>query len=167
MKSIQWRIPLAFVLAPVLPWAVFAATMLFPDHGDAPDPGWSGLVHFVLAKALFDWEMASLLLGVPAYGLLRRRRAVTLGDCLVAGLMAALLVLVVGHVEFSWWLHAAGYPHTFDDQLTKFNGHLTLLGFAEAIRGGWLEFVKGVAVGACFWFIGLRRHGTGGVLATR
>ena len=143
---INWRVPVAFAVAPVLPCALYVAPGLvrYPD--------WTG------TRLLFAYEMAAaefltLLVAVPAYLILRRFRVIGLLDCLLAGFtIGALFSGVVLFVPSHAGLSAAdsGGP-------TVVNGHMSWHGVLVNLEGVAIFALLGASIGLVFWLVGIRR----------
>ncbi|MGN6229474.1 MAG: hypothetical protein ACTHNM_18760 [Dyella sp.] len=146
------KITLAFLAAILVPvglmggwylWGQFA--MFKPD-----DPYiWIRTGHFLILCALISAAFV-LVLGIPAYLLLRWRKAVRWWSTIASGFVLGAVPVAV----FSWPLRfSQGASATVDGVPTLVNGAPTL--------AGWLQYLESVAFfGACgaaaattFWLI--------------
>ncbi len=153
-----WRIILAFLIAPgaaALAFACLGAVVTSPPEG-APDTiGWIGIMTYLYA--LFGAYLPTLVLGVPAFLVLRRWLRPTLLNCALVGAAVAagpwLLMLPLASLP--------GYGQ-IGGQVPAINGRLTLWGWFLQVR--WIALVGGMGAlgGAMFWVISAARLPTMG-----
>lgn len=145
-----WRVAAAFVAAPtataiILAWAV-------PLYGGMPDRV-ERVANTAVVYALVGAYPTTLLFGVPAFLVLRRRLPPTaLGCSLVGAAVAALPWLLLG-------LHPA-----FDTGNSAIDGRATLIDGRTTLWGWfvWAQLVgtiagMGAVGGAVFWLVGAAR----------
>jgi len=135
-----WRVAFGFVAAPLVP----AALWMLPElWNGAPLASYGS---FVMLVAIYGAYPATILLGVPAYFVLRRRMRPLLVSLLLAGgLIAAApwpaLMLLLPNPQDAW----IGGCHTVVD------GKTTWCGYWEGVKFiGWI-FALGATGGVAFW----------------
>lgn len=154
MKQTNWRVPIAFLLAPVVPCALTAGTLA------ALSGNWSGAVFAMVMMTLVSL-VVSLALCVPAYVMLKRRGPIRLAHCLVAGACAALVFDLATHATTAYLLRDVGYSAGDSGGATFVDGSMTPHGVAVAARGLVADMIHGVAIAACFWGIAFWRREQG------
>jgi hypothetical protein len=135
-----WRVALGFLVAPLVP----AALWLLPGLLYGATAASYG--SFVILIAVYAAYPPTLLLGLPTYFVLRRwirPRFMTI--LLVAGLIAAVpwsaLLLMLPNPQDAW----TGACHTVVD------GRTTWCGYLEGMKFIGLVFGLGAIAGAVFW----------------
>ena len=138
-----WRILLAFALAPV-PAALAVACLAM---GDEPFGQAHRFASIVFLGLLFAGYPAVLLLGVPAFLLLRQKLRPTALNCgFVGAAIAALPCGLLGLFSVS--------NYSFDGRhwLVQ-QGHRTLWGWLEfGTTEGWIALI-GAVTGLVFWIV--------------
>ena len=141
----NWRVPAGFVLAPLVPCALYATAMGVIANQ------WSGFRFIVVAMVAVS-EALCLFVALPLFLVLRRFRPVTLRECVVAGVVITILMNVILLVVSG----GPGYSAGDSGGATVINGHLTGHGFGSAIVGTAAQSLLGAAIGLCFWAIAVR-----------
>lgn len=145
----RWRIILAFLIAPLVPSAA-AATVTLVDG--LPNGGY---LQWLVLVALIGGYPAALILGLPAFFILRSRLRprfmyVTFAGGLVAAAPWLLLVLFGPNPDMA----------TSGEHVTVVSGAKTLWGWLEGMRMIGGAFLLGLMGGAAFWFISMWRPST-------
>jgi hypothetical protein len=144
---INWRVPVAFAISPVLPCALLGVIgiILHPERTGA--------------RLLFAYEAAVaevliLLVAAPAYLILRRYRVIAVLECLLAGFaigaLASAIVLFAPRRHEGDFAADAGGP-------TVVNGHMTWHGVVSNLEGIAIFALLGTSIGLMFWLVGIRR----------
>jgi hypothetical protein len=141
-----WRVALGFLMAPLAPAALWLLPGLW--HGTPL----ASLRSLVMLVAMVGGYPAVVLLGVPAYFLLRRRlrpRLITVA--LAGGLIAA--------APWAAWLPLLPNPSdAWDSRCHRvIDGHTTLCGYVEDMQFIALVFGLGVIGGIAFWICAIWR----------
>lgn len=141
-----WRIALAFVIAPLVPSAMAAATTLFDGLPNGSYPQWVAL--FVL----FGGYPATLVFGLPAFLILRSRLQprflyVTFAGGLVAAIPWLLLVLFGSNPDMAM----------IGEHVTVRDGVKTAWGWIEGLKMVGGVFLWGLVGGSVFWFAAVWR----------
>ena len=141
-----WRVVLAFVLAPLVPAALVAATTLFDGSPNG------GYLTWLALFAVFGAYPATVLFGLPAFFLLRRRLKPRLASVvLVGGLVAAapwlLIVVFVPNPDSAM----------IGEHVTVNHGVKTIWGWIEGLKLVGGVFLLGLLGGIAFWFAALWR----------
>ena len=138
-----WRIMAAFLIAPIIPAALYAALLAGPWG-----PTYLGALKMV---AVFGAYPAAILFGVPAYLVLKRRvKPSFLSLCLVGGAVAAtpwLLLAVLSNHDYA----------TINNRVTVQNGHRTWFGWIETFKLVGQCFVLGTVGGAGVWMVAVSK----------
>lgn len=141
----NWRVPAGFVLAPLVPCALYATAM------SVIASQWSGFRFTVVAMVVVS-ETLCLFVALPIFFLLRRFRPIALLECVVTGVAITILVNVISLLVVG----RPGYSAGDSGGATVINGHLTGHGFGSAIVGTAVQSLLGAAIGLCFWIIAVR-----------
>jgi len=141
-----WRVALGFLMAPLVPAALWLLPGLW--YG-TPVASFGSQVMLVTFYGPYP---AIVLLGVPAYLLLRRRLSprlitVALAGGVIAAAPWAVLLLLLPHPTDAW----VGRCHTV------INGHTTWCGYLEGMKFIALVFGLGVIGGIVFWICAVWR----------
>ncbi|TRW15199.1 hypothetical protein [Glacieibacterium frigidum] len=130
-----WRVVLAFALAPAVPATVASATTLWDGHDNG---GWFGTWKLY---AVVGGYLPALLLGLPAWFVLRNRVAPGYGAAMLAGAIVAAL---------PWVLLAllAGNP----DNASQ-GGVVTVVDGTRTL-GGWIALLRSVGLIAALGALG-------------
>lgn len=139
-----WRLALAFMIVPGA--AAFAMAVQQPLYAGLPD-FWDRVVRTALINAVVGAYPAALVLGVPAYLLLRRRLRPTVLNCAAVGaVIAAIPWLLLGLLLSPDYAYSSGH-------VTHQNGQITLWGlFDLSVFTGWIGLL-GAGAGVLFWLI--------------
>lgn len=133
-----WRIPIGFLVAPIAPCYIGAMVLGDPDIQSA----WR-----IALLMIFVCWLVSFLVALPAYLVLQRSGYVSLAKAVAAGFLIALSVsLVVFLLPSGPGDYAGGSAGP-----TMVAGHLTALGWRNALEGSLATGGLGAAVGAVFW----------------
>ena len=141
----NWRVPAGFVLAPLVPCALYASAM------SVIASQWSGFRFIVVAMVVVS-EALCLFVALPICFLLRRFRPIALLECVVTGVAITIPVNVISLLVVG----GPGYSAGDSGGATVINGHLTGHGFGSAIVGTAVQSLLGTAIGLCFWIIAVR-----------
>ncbi len=137
---------IAFIIAPLAPSAAVATLTLFDG---VPNGGY---LQWVVLFALIGGYPATLVLGLPAYFVLRSRLAPRFGHVALAG----------GLVAVAPWLLLMLFAPTPDlvvrgEHILAQDGVKTVWGWLDGLRlVGWI-FLLGLFGGAAFWFAAVWR----------
>jgi hypothetical protein len=147
----NWRVPAGFVLAPLVPCALYATAVGVIANQ------WSGFRFIVVAMVTVS-EALCLFVALPLFLVLRRFRSIALLECVAAGVAITILVNVISLLVSG----GPGYSAGDSGGATVINGHLTGHGFMSAIVGTAVQSLLGAAIGLCFWIIAVRpvHHGS-------
>lgn len=148
-----WRVGIGLIFAPALA-ALLMAVFIPGFEGLPPDQRfWNS----ALLYAIFGAYPPTLLLGIPAYFILRRHLEPTFRNCSLVG--AALPVIVWGSISV---LPIAAESESVAGVATIRNGHRTLYGWELVGQNLLLLAAVGVAAGIAFRLIvvGWRRRST-------
>jgi hypothetical protein len=147
----KWRVPAGFVLAPIVPCALYATAV------SVIASQWSGFRFIVVAMVTVS-EALCFFVALPLFLVLRRFRPIALLECVVAGVAITILVNVISLLVSG----GPGYSAGDSGGATVINGHLTGHGFGSAIVGTAVQSLLGAAMGLCFWAIAVRpiHHGS-------
>jgi hypothetical protein len=145
MTTAAWRVPLGFLLSPVVPctcltWA-FAGT--------------SGQWGTIMVMVLACWAISAVF-AVPTYLFLRRFKRIAWVDCIIGGAMSALAFNLVGFALTQAVSGGRGYSASDAGGATVVDGHMTIHGLVSLAEGLLPQAMLGACIGACFWFIALR-----------
>ncbi len=149
-----WRIVAAFVLVPGL--AALIATLSVPLYAGLPslaDRIWRSTVVY----GLFGAYPAAIVLGIPAYFLLRRNFDPTLASCALTGAVVAAA---------PWaFLSMASTPDeaSIGGRATVINGSKTAFGWLTEAQFIGRIALLGALAGALFWAIAAAGSGAGKV----
>lgn len=141
----KWRVPAGFVLAPIVPCALYATAM------SVIASQWSGFRFIVVAMVTVS-EALCLFVALPLFLVLRRFRPIALLECVGAGVAITILVNVISLLVSG----GPGYSAGDGGGATIINGHLTAHGFGSATVGTAVQSLLGAAIGLCFWAIAVR-----------
>ena len=142
-----WRLALGFLLAPLVPAALLPG-ILYGEPLAIVEGG------YIVVAGLFFAYPPALLLGVPAYLLLRRRvRPSAVAVAIVGGLVAALPWLALGLLRL---VSSNPDPAWVGNCQTVLDGERTWCGYLEILKGTAqvtaLGFGLGLIGGLTFWF---------------
>jgi hypothetical protein len=138
------RLALAFIVAPGA--AALVMAILQPLYAGLPD-FWDRVFRTALINAVVGGYPAALILGVPAYLLLRKRLRPTILNCAAVGaVIAALPWLLLGLFFSPEYAYSNGH-------VTHQNSHITLWGlFDLSVLTGWIGLL-GAGAGVLLWLI--------------
>ena len=143
----NWRLPAAFLVSPVVPCALYAVPDLVMWRN------WAG-ARVTLVVGVVVAEAMVVVLALPTYLVLRRYRTVGLRSCLCAGFLICFgtsCVLQVISLN-------PGYSASDGGGATIVNGHLTAHGFVMSIVGATIFGIMGALTGLIFWLVGIYRR---------
>jgi hypothetical protein len=142
----KWRLPLGFILAPVIP----SALMVLPGIVATAEwrASWRLIVYIVVVL-----EIISLIVALPTYFLLRRFWRVGALHCTVSGAAIATLtnVLLLS-------LPLEGYSAGDPGGDTIINGRYTAHGWMQNLSDLLIMGGFGAGIGLLFWVIALWRR---------
>ena len=145
-----WRVLLAFALAPAV--AAFAFSCVSPLYA-----GLTNLLERIVRTfpvvLVFGGYLPTLVVGLPAFAVLRRRLRPTLLNCTVVGASVAGLPWLL----FS--LLPAANSASIDGVATVTNHHVTLFGLWVGLKLALGIGLFGALGGASFWLIAAWRTG--------
>jgi hypothetical protein len=139
------RLTFAFILAPLVPVAVYCAPSLLFDANI------NALLAVVWISGLVTYGHA-ILLGIPAAIVLVRLRRLTLPRVLGAAFL-------IGAIPYTVWTiynevtMPPGGSFTANFEVLRIDGHLTRKGWVSIIDGIVLCGVLGMATGLVWWWI--------------
>ena len=144
-----WRIALAFLIAPLVPAAVAPIATIFDGLPNG------SYLRTVALFALFGAYPATIIFGVPALLILRRRLKPRFVYVALAG----------GFVAAAPWLLLVLFGPNPDaastgTQVTVQAGHKTLWGWIEDLRMVGGIFLLGLIGGVAFWLVAVCRFRT-------
>lgn len=148
--SINWRVPVGFLLAPAAPCAIYVLTMA------AIAGQWNGAV-FIFWALTATSIGTSLAIALPIYLLLNRYWKVRLIECLLGGAGTALLLNLVLFLVIAYAFPERGYSAGDSGGDTIVNGKYTQHGMVQVALGVIQSMFFGATIGICFWFIALYR----------
>ena len=135
-----WRIPVGFLVAPIAPCFIGAMALGEPDIQRA----WR-----IAPFMIFVCWLISFLIALPMYLVLQRSGYVSLVKAVVAGLLIALTVSLVAVLLPS----GPGDYASGSAGPTMVGGHLTALGWRNALEGCLATGGLGAAIGIVFWLV--------------
>lgn len=147
-----WRVALGLFLAPTA--AAFAMACVMPAYDGLPSMA-ERIWKTAQIYAVFGAYPATLLLGLPAYFLLRRHFAANLISCCIAGaIIAALPWAIIG------LLPSAATQASVAGRATVIDGVRTAYGWLLAFQSLLLVAAFGFIGGVVFWSVTVRnsRH---------
>lgn len=143
-----WRVLLAFAVVPLIASAGMAS--VHPLYAGLPD-FLDRIARTTITYSIFGAYPSALILGVPAYFLLRRRLQPSLPSCVwVAAAVAALPWVIVG-------LAFPADEASIGDRVTVAGGVRTFWGWIYFARFVLNFCLIGGIAGAIFWFIAVWR----------
>src|SRR5215470_15786251 len=143
----NWRLPVAFLVSPVVPCTLYAVPDLVMWHN------WGG-ARFTLVVGLVVAEAMVVVLALPAYLVLRRYRTIGLWSCFGTGFLICVGTSCVSQL----FTLNPGYSAGDGGGATIVNGHLTAHGFVMSIVGATVFGVMGALTGLVFWLVGIYRR---------
>lgn len=151
MTTFNWRVPIGFLLAPVVPCA-FVALVSAVIAGL-----WNGAMF--MATAMITVSLAlSLVVCLPTYMLLKRFWQVRLVECVVAGAGTALALNIALYLVTAISFPNTGYSAGDSGGDTYIDGKLTPHGRVVALQGIGAGMALGGSIGFCFWAIAVWRN---------
>jgi hypothetical protein len=143
----NWRVPLGFVIAPIIPCTL---TVL---PGIVARPEWTGGWGLILIMVLVS-ELISLVVAVPTYFLLRRYWRVGLMQCLVSGAAIGVLFVVVTLL----WSMSMPCCYSAGDSggPTIIDSHYTFHGWVQNAASAGYSALLGASIGLVFWAVAVR-----------
>lgn len=150
MQSHPWRVPLAFLLAPLVPCALYALIL------GTLAQRWAGLFALVIAMVITA-EALTLVLAVPAYLLIKRLWRVGLLECVLAG---AGVALVFGSLDLVLPL-SSGYSAGDSGGPTVIDGRFTVHGYVSWAIRTMVNGLLGGSIGLTFWVLAFFRKDRG------
>ena len=143
-KKQKWRVPLGFLLAPVLPCAL----MTIP--GTLATQDWNGAFVFIYAMVIASLVI-TLFVAVPIYLLLARFWRVGFVECLVSGTaIGALATLALTLIPAN-----SNFSASDSGGATVIHGAYTAHGWAQNFSAMSDAAVLGAAIGFAFWLIAI------------
>lgn len=138
VNKTAWRVPLGFLLAPVLPCtlAILPSTLATRN--------WSGAIGLIGTMIIVSLAI-TLVLAMPVYLLLKRYWTVGLVECLVSGTVIGVIPFPVLELLVSSGKHSAA--------ATASHAAHAAHGWAPALSATSDAAVLGAAIGFAFWAI--------------
>jgi hypothetical protein len=140
-----WRTFMGFLLAPVVPCTLFVLVM------SSVSDQWGGTLFMLLAMLAVS-ACLSLVVALPIYLALKRFWKVRMRECVLSGVLVAVLVNAVGLI----WPVDPGYSAGDSGGPTIVNGQRTPHGYASAFVGTLSSSAFGATIGLCFWLFAIR-----------
>jgi len=135
-----------FLAAPPVPCALLAIFM------SAAANQWSSLLFGIVAMVVVS-EALGFVVGLPRYLVLSRFRTIGVLECVLSGIVVAVLFNVL---SLSMGV-GASYSAGDGGESTVVDGHMTAHGYMSALLATAIQSVLGLSVGLCFWIIAIRR----------
>jgi hypothetical protein len=141
----RWRVIAAFLIAPLV--SAFALACYLPAYDGLPHTS-DRIIRSTALYCFFGGYPSALVVGVPAYLLLRRRLKPTWLNCTIAGAVVAaapsLLLMIVP---------TPGAFEQTGEHITVLNGVRTAWGWMEGLQGVAGIGAVGLIGGLAFWLI--------------
>jgi hypothetical protein len=149
--SSNWRVPIGFALAPLIPCALVVGIL------SALSGHYDGALFFFSAMVVVSLAV-TLIMGVPLYLVLRHYWRVRLLECLGSGALAAILLNIFIHLFRIFAFADTHYSAGDSGGATFLDSRITRHGVEEAIRDGLIQTLLGISIGFCFWVLAIWRN---------
>ena len=144
-----WRLALAFIVVPGA--AALLMAILQPLYAGLPNY-WDRVFRTALVYVVVGAYPSAIVLGVPAYFLLRNRLRPTIINCTVVGAIVASLPW------FVLALFSSPDYASYGGVVTYENGGITLAGLFYGLIDIGIISIFGAAAGMLFWLITVPSH---------